>query len=70
MVDGLQYAWWLALIVTLGALPVGLLRTVAARSGDPIQGAATPRAAAAFALTLGGIGLLCLVVLSVAIVVR
>ena len=68
--DGLQYAWWVALIVTVGALPVGLLRMVAAQSGDPIQGSATPRAAARFALTVGAVGLLCLVVLSVVIVVR
>ena len=68
--DGLEYAWWVALIVTIGALPVGLLRMVAARSGDPIQGAATPRTAARFALALGVLGLACLVVLSVVVVVR
>ncbi len=68
--DGLLYAWWVALIVTLGALPVGLLRTVAVRSGDPIQGSETPRVAARFALMLGIAGLLCLAVLSVLIAVR
>lgn len=68
--DGLQYAWMVALIVTLGALPIGLLRTVAAHSGDPIQGSATPRAAARFALALGVAGLGCLVALSLAIALR
>ena len=68
--DGLQYAWVVALIVTLGALPVGLLRTVAAHSGDPIQGSRTPRIAARFALVLGVVGLLCLTALSLAIAVR
>jgi len=68
--DALGYAWWVALIVTVGALPIGLLRMVAARSGDPIQGAPAPRTAAWFALTVGGIGLVCLLALSVAIALR
>jgi|GEM_PF-7025777 len=68
--DGLEYAWVVALIVTLGALPVGLLRTVAVRSGDPIQGSRTPRIAARFALILGGVGLVCLVALSLAIALQ
>ena len=63
----LGFLWVVALIVTLGALPVGMLRTLAARSGDPIQGSRTPRIAARFALTLGLVGLLCLIVLSIAI---
>ena len=68
--DGLLIAWGVALIVTLGALPIGLLRMVAAHSGDPIQGARTPRVAARFALVVGVAGLLCLLVLTLAIALR
>ena len=68
--DALEHAWVVALIVTVGALPAGLLRTVAVHSGDPIQGSRTPRIAARFALALGLLGLVCLLALSLAIALR
>lgn len=59
----LEIAWGIALIVTLGALPVGILRTVAYRSGE-IDHTRTMRIAATVALTLGLIGLIGLVALA------
>jgi len=64
-----MFAWGVALIVTLGALPVGILRTVVYRSGD-IDHTPTMRTVAIFAMTLGLVGLVCLVALSVALVLR
>ena len=64
--SGLQIAWGIALIVTFGALPVGILRTLVYRSGD-IDHTRTMRIAATFALTLGLVGLVALVALSIAL---
>ena len=61
--DPLVYAWAVALIVTVGALPVGLLRMVAYRS-EQIDHTPTMRTAALFALGLGLVGLSVLLVLS------
>jgi hypothetical protein len=64
--SGLGIAWGIALIVTIGALPAGIWRTLAYRSGH-IEADHTPtmRIAAVFALTLGLFGLMSLMVLSV-----
>ncbi|WP_435768980.1 hypothetical protein [Nocardioides sp. SYSU DS0651] len=67
--DGLTFAWSIALIVTAGALPVGIFRTLAYRSGD-IDHTPTMRTVAIFAMTLGLLGLVCFLALSVALLVR
>jgi hypothetical protein len=64
VVTGLQIAWGIALIVVLGALPMGLLRAVAYRSGE-VDHTRTMLIAATVALGLGLAGLVCLLVLSV-----
>ncbi|HEY0949878.1 hypothetical protein [Nocardioides sp.] len=64
--SSLEIAWGVALIVTLGALPAGIVRTVAYRSGE-IDHTRTMRIAATVALTLGLAGLVALVALSVAL---
>lgn len=61
---GLQLAWAVSLIVALGALPMGLLRTVAYRSGE-VDHTRTMLIAASVALGLGLVGVVCLVVFSV-----
>lgn len=62
--------WWvIALIVTVMALPVGIIRTVIYRTGD-IDHTRTMRIAAGFALVLGLVGLVVLVALSVVIAAR
>jgi hypothetical protein len=67
--DGLTFAWVIALIVTLGALPSGIVRTLAYRSGQ-IDHTSAMRTAAAFALALGLLGVACLVTLSAAVGLR
>jgi len=67
--DGLAFAWMIALIVTLGALPAGIVRMLAYRSGQ-IDHTPTMRIAAGFALALGLAGAVGLVVLSGAIGLR
>lgn len=67
--SGLEIAWGLALIVTLGALPVGIFRTLAYRSRS-IDHTRTMKIVATFAMTLGLTGLLCLVVLSAVLLGR
>ncbi len=62
-------SWVIALIVTVMALPVGIIRTVIYRTGD-IDHTRTMRIAAAFALVLGLVGLVALVALSVVIAAR
>lgn len=62
--SNLQVWWGIALIVTLGTLPVGIIRTLVYRSGE-IDHTPTMRKAAAFALSLGLAGLVALAVLSV-----
>ncbi|WP_435741855.1 hypothetical protein [Nocardioides sp. SYSU DS0663] len=62
----LEIALGVALIVTLGALPVGLFRMAAYRSGD-IDHTRTMFIAAWFALGLGLVGLVCTIVLALAL---
>lgn len=66
--SGLEYAWVVALIVTVGALVPGIVRTVAIRSGG-FERTRTMVIAARFALGLGLAGLAVLLVLSVLLVV-
>jgi hypothetical protein len=54
--------------VTLWALPLGVVRLLAYRSGETDH-TPTMRTAALFALALGLVGLACLVVLSVLLLV-
>jgi hypothetical protein len=62
--SGLQVAWGACLIVTLIALPMGVMRMLAYRSRE-IDHTSTMRTAAWFALGLGLLGLAGLVVVSV-----
>ena len=59
--------WVVSLIVTIGALPPGLIRAYAYRSGE-VDHTPTMRTAAAFALTLGLLGLASRAVCSVLLV--
>ena len=67
--DALVAAWWLALLITLATLPVGLWRTAAHRSGS-IDHTPTMRTVAIVALTLGLGALAAYVVLTGVLVVR
>ncbi|WP_148574059.1 hypothetical protein [Nocardioides caldifontis] len=60
----LLVAWGASLIVTLWALPVGIVRMLAYRSGETDH-TPTMRTAAQVALALGLLGLVSLAVLSV-----
>lgn len=62
----LEIALGISIIVTVGALPVGIFRMVVYRSGD-IDHTRTMLVAAWFALGLGLLGLVCSVVLGVAL---
>ena len=64
--SGLQLAWALALLVTLTALPVGLVRTLAYPSGE-IDHQGPLLAAALVGLGLGLLGLAALAVTSLLI---
>jgi hypothetical protein len=67
--DPLVFAWVVALIVTVGGLFPGAIRTLAYRSGQ-IDHTPTMRTAAIFAVALGLVGLVCLVALSVVLLTR
>lgn len=67
--DALVAAWWLALLITLATLPVGLWRTAAYRSGS-IDHTPTMRTVAVFAMTLGLTALAAYLVLTVVLIVR
>ncbi|CAM3653636.1 hypothetical protein NOMA109596_05505 [Nocardioides marinus] len=67
--DTLVAAWWLALLITLATLPVGLWRTAAYRSGS-IDHTPTMRTVAIVAMTLGLGALAAYVVLTGVLVVR
>ena len=67
--DGLGFAWSIALIVTAGTLPPGLVRAVAYRSGS-IDHTPGMRTVAVVVLTVGLVGLLCFLGLSVAMLER
>ena len=67
--DALAAAWWLALLITLVTLPVGLWRTAAYRSRS-IDHTPTIRTVAVFAMTLGLTALAAYVGLSIALLVR
>jgi len=64
---GLEIAWGIALIVTVGALPMGMFRMIAIGSGG-FERSRTMVISAWFALVLGLVGLACLVVLSLLLV--
>jgi hypothetical protein len=66
--DPLQFAWGVALVATLWALIQGLIRAYVYRSGE-IDHTRTMRISATFALTVGIIGLACLVTLTLVILV-
>jgi hypothetical protein len=66
--SALQVAWGAALVVTVWALPMGVVRLLAYRSGETDH-TPTMRTAALFALAVGLLGLGCLVVLSVMLLV-
>jgi hypothetical protein len=59
----LQLLWGAALVVTLGALPVGAVRMIAYRSGE-VDHTRTMRIAAYVAVALGAAGLVTLAVTS------
>lgn len=67
--DALVAAWWLALLITLVTLPVGLWRTAAYRSRS-IDHTPTMRTVAIVAMVLGLGSLATYVALSVALMVR
>jgi hypothetical protein len=67
--DVLVAAWWLALLITLVTLPVGLWRTAAYRSRS-IDHTPTMRTVAVLAMTLGLTALAAYVGLSIALMVR
>lgn len=67
--DVLVAAWWLALLITLVTLPVGLWRT-AAYCSRSIDHTPTMRTVAVFAMTLGLGSLAAYVGLTVALAVR
>ncbi|AIY19370.1 hypothetical protein ACIRN4_02940 [Pimelobacter simplex] len=67
--DGLTFAWSIALIVTAGTLPAGVVRTLAYRSGE-VDHTPGMRMVATVAMAVGTVGLVCLVALSVALLAR
>lgn len=67
--DPLVFAWVVALIVTVGGLFPGAIRVLAYRSGE-IDHTRTMRVAATFAIVVGLVGLVCLIGLSVALLLR
>lgn len=67
--DALEIAWGCSLIVTVIALPMGLVRLVAIGSGG-FERSRTMRTAAWFNVWLGIVGLLCLIGLSIALLTR
>ena len=62
-------AWWISLIVTLGALPVGIIRLLALRSGGAVPHRAV-ETSGRFAVALGVVGLVCYLVLTVVLFAR
>jgi hypothetical protein len=67
--SGLQIGLGISLIVTVIALPMGLLRMVAMGSGG-FERSATMRTAAGFALAVGLLGLVGVVGFAIALAVR
>lgn len=67
--DPLLFALAVALIVTVGGLFPGAIRLLAYRSGE-IDHTRTMWIAAMFAIGLGLLGLVCLIVLSVVLLLR
>ncbi|HEU4568593.1 MAG TPA: hypothetical protein VFR99_11205 [Marmoricola sp.] len=67
--DALEIAWGCCLIVTVIALPMGLVRLVAIGSGG-FERSRTMRISAWFNVALGVVGLLCLLGLSIALLTR
>ena len=65
---GLQVAVAISLIVTLVALPMGLIRMVAINSGG-FERSSTMRTSAGFALGVGLLGLACLIGFGIALAV-
>ncbi|MBM9458710.1 hypothetical protein JK386_02235 [Nocardioides sp. zg-536] len=67
--DGLTFAWGVALIVTGGTLLPGLVRLAAYRSGS-VDHTPGMRTVALTILGIGMVALVCLTALSVALLVR
>lgn len=64
-----MFAWWCALIVTVGALPVGIIRILALRAGGAVPDRAV-RISGWFAIWLGALALVVFLVLTVVIALR
>jgi len=67
--DGVVFAWSVALIVTAGTLPAGIVRTLAYRSGS-VDHTPGMRMVAGVVLAIGMIALVCLAALSVVLLAR
>ncbi|WGX96438.1 hypothetical protein [Nocardioides sp. L-11A] len=65
--DPVLFAWSVALIVTAGTLPAGVIRALAYRSGS-VDHTPGMRTVALVVLGIGLVGLVCLVSLSVALI--
>ncbi|MCR1781220.1 hypothetical protein KVF89_01615 [Nocardioides carbamazepini] len=64
--DPVFFAWSVALIVTAGTLPAGVIRTLAYRSGS-VDHTPGMRMVATVVLGIGLVGLVCFLALSVAL---
>jgi hypothetical protein len=62
--DAVHFAWSVALIVTVGTLPPGLVRALAYRSGS-VDHTPGMRLVATVVLGIGLVGLVCFLALSV-----
>ncbi|HSE71534.1 MAG TPA: hypothetical protein VLA97_12310 [Nocardioidaceae bacterium] len=67
--SGLEMAWGLSLLITLTALPVGMVRLLAYRSGE-IDHTRTLLVAAVVAMSIGVLAALVLAVTSLLLMVR
>ncbi|GAA1508297.1 hypothetical protein [Nocardioides humi] len=67
--DPVVFAWSVALIVTAGTLPPGMIRALAYRSGS-VDHTPGMRTVAAVVLGIGLVGLVCFLSLSVALLAR
>lgn len=67
--SGLEIGWGVSLIITLIALPMGLVRLVALGSGG-FERSRTMRTSAGVAVGLGVLGLCCLAGFSAALLLR
>lgn len=65
--DPVLFAWWCSLVVTLVALPLGIIRLLALRAGGAVPHRAV-RVSGWLAIGLGLIGLVCYVALTVLVI--